>query len=56
MGSARSWPGADGLLREVHPHPEHALVDGQQTLSLEEFGELMDDLKKLAPIVGRSVD
>ena len=56
MSRAAVAAGADGLLLEVHPHPERALVDGQQTLSLEEFGELMDDLKKLAPIVGRSVD
>lgn len=40
--------GADGLLIEVHPHPERALSDGSQSLNLQEFVQLMDGL--VAPL------
>jgi len=46
--------GADGLLIEVHNHPEFALSDGPQALLPEMFGELMEQLRQLAPVVGRS--
>jgi len=36
--------GADGLLVEVHPHPEQALSDGEQSLNFPEFRTMMDDL------------
>lgn len=36
--------GADGLLVEVHPQPEKAVSDGEQSLTLEQFGEMMADL------------
>ncbi|MGA2856934.1 MAG: 3-deoxy-7-phosphoheptulonate synthase [Candidatus Sulfotelmatobacter sp.] len=36
--------GADGLLVEVHPHPDQALSDGEQSLTFREFREMMDDL------------
>jgi 3-deoxy-7-phosphoheptulonate synthase len=45
--------GADGLIIEVHPHPEQALSDGAQSLKPERFAELVADLQKLAPAVGR---
>ena len=32
--------GADGLMIEVHPNPDHALSDGQQSLNFEEFADL----------------
>jgi 3-deoxy-7-phosphoheptulonate synthase len=37
--------GADGLIMEVHPHPEKAISDGAQSLTLDQFGALMRDLK-----------
>jgi len=37
--------GADGLIMEVHPHPEKAISDGAQSLTLDQFGKLMSDLK-----------
>jgi 3-deoxy-7-phosphoheptulonate synthase len=37
--------GADGLLVEVHPHPEEALSDGKQSLSTVKFELMMDELK-----------
>jgi 3-deoxy-7-phosphoheptulonate synthase len=36
--------GADGLLLEVHPHPENALSDGAQSLNIAEFAKLMGGL------------
>jgi 3-deoxy-7-phosphoheptulonate synthase len=47
--------GADGLLIEVHPHPERALTDGQQSLSIPQFQNLMSDLKTLAPAINRTL-
>ena len=37
--------GADGLIVEVHPHPEKALSDGAQSLSFDQFETMMNDLK-----------
>jgi 3-deoxy-7-phosphoheptulonate synthase len=54
MSRAAVAAGADGLLVEVHPDPDHALSDGAQSLGLEQFGELMGQLKKIAEAVGRS--
>ena len=45
--------GADGLLLEVHHDPDHALVDGAQSLSLEQFEQLMGELRLIASAVGR---
>jgi 3-deoxy-7-phosphoheptulonate synthase len=47
--------GADGLMVEVHDHPEEALSDGDQALLPEEFERLMTAVRLLAPLVERSV-
>ncbi len=47
--------GADGLLIEVHPHPEEALSDGAQSLKPDRFVKLMRDLRPVAEAVGRVV-
>jgi len=47
--------GADGLIIEVHNNPEKALCDGQQSLSLPEFSQLMTDLKKIAQATERDI-
>jgi len=47
--------GADGLLIEVHPQPDEALSDGAQSLTLEQFGTLMAELRRIAPAVGREM-
>jgi len=47
--------GADGLIIEVHPDPEEAYSDGSQSLYPEKFAELMEELKKIAKAVGRSI-
>lgn len=45
--------GADGLIVEVHPNPDVALKDGAQSLSFENFRELMDRLPSVASSVNR---
>ncbi len=47
--------GADGLLLEVHPRPAEALSDGAQSLTPEQFGELMAELVRVAGALGRRV-
>jgi 3-deoxy-7-phosphoheptulonate synthase len=47
--------GADGLLIEVHPHPEEALSDGAQSLEPERFARLMQRLQPVAEAVGRKL-
>jgi 3-deoxy-7-phosphoheptulonate synthase len=47
--------GADGLLIEVHPHPEKAMSDGAQSLKPERFATLMEHLNAIAEAVGRTV-
>ena len=55
MARAAVAAGADGLLIEVHPDPDHALSDGAQSLFPEQFMELMGQLRLIAAAVGRSV-
>jgi 3-deoxy-7-phosphoheptulonate synthase len=55
MARAAVAAGADGLLIEVHPDPDHALSDGAQSLRPEQFTELMAQLRIIAPAVGRSI-
>jgi 3-deoxy-7-phosphoheptulonate synthase len=47
--------GADGIIVEVHPHPERALSDGAQSLTPPQFVELMSQLRVIATAVGRTV-
>ncbi len=47
--------GADGLLIETHPDPEKSFVDGPQTITLEAFDQLMQELKPVAEAVGRKI-
>jgi 3-deoxy-7-phosphoheptulonate synthase len=47
--------GADGLLIEMHPDPDHALSDGAQSLRPEQLQDLMAQLRAIAPVLGRSM-
>ncbi len=47
--------GADGLLIEVHPHPDQALSDGAQSLKPETFAQLVRELQTVAQAVGREL-
>lgn len=48
--------GADGIIVEVHNNPECALCDGAQSLKPKKFARMMNDLKLIAPIVGKKMD
>jgi 3-deoxy-7-phosphoheptulonate synthase len=47
--------GADGLLVEVHPNPEQALSDGDQSLTLDAFDDFMRHLRPFAEAAGRTL-
>jgi len=49
MARAAAVVGSDGLLVEVHPTPDKAWSDAAQTLSLEDFDEMMRDLRRYVP-------
>jgi 3-deoxy-7-phosphoheptulonate synthase len=53
MAKAGVAAGADGLIIEVHPHPEKALSDGEQSLHPPEFAALMKELAPVAGAVGK---
>ena len=55
MARASVAAGADALLIEVHNDPDHARSDGAQSLYPAQFAELMDQLRIIAPAVGRRI-
>lgn len=54
MARASVAAGADGLLVEVHPDPDHAASDGAQTLHPSQFVEMMQQTRAIAAAIGRS--
>jgi len=55
MARAGVAAGADGVIVEVHDHPEKALSDGPQSIYPAQFATMMQELEQMAPIVGRSL-
>jgi len=55
MARAAVAAGADGLLIEVHNDPDHALSDGAQSLDPPQFEQLMNELRMIAPAIGRKI-
>ncbi|MBI4520400.1 MAG: 3-deoxy-7-phosphoheptulonate synthase [Gemmatimonadetes bacterium] len=53
MARAAIAAGADGIIVEVHPDPDHALSDGGQSLYPDQFKELMDQIAVIASAIGR---
>jgi 3-deoxy-7-phosphoheptulonate synthase len=53
LSRAAAAVGADGLIIEVHNDPNRALSDGPQSITPEMFVELVADLRKIAPVIGR---
>jgi 3-deoxy-7-phosphoheptulonate synthase len=47
--------GADGLIIEVHPNPAEAASDGEQSLKLHRYAELVEETRRVAVAVGRSM-
>ena len=52
MSKAALVAGAHGVMMEVHPNPAKALCDGAQSLSGEQFAELMQEIKRLLEFLG----
>jgi 3-deoxy-7-phosphoheptulonate synthase len=48
--------GADGLIVEVHPRPAEAMSDGDQSLTLDQFGAMMAALRLFAVAAGRTLE
>ncbi len=55
MARAGVAAGADGIMVEVHNHPEIALSDGPQSIYPNQFAAMMDELSQIAPVVARNL-
>ena len=55
MSKAAIAAGADGIIVEVHHDPEHALCDGEQSITPDSFAELMGTLRKYAELEGKTI-
>ena len=47
--------GADALIIEVHNDPEHALTDGAQSITPQQFADMMKSIRRIAAAVDREV-
>src|SRR5262249_54935365 len=56
MALASLAAGADGLLIEIHPDPDHAMSDGAQSLNFTGFEKLLEAMKRLAEPLGRTIN
>jgi 3-deoxy-7-phosphoheptulonate synthase len=56
MARASIAAGADGVHVEVHSCPEKALSDGPQALLPIQYARLMDELRRLAELLGKTID
>jgi len=54
MSKAAVAAGADGLIIEVHPNPDTALSDSEQSLTFDMFQDLTEDLKLIAAAVNKT--
>ncbi len=55
MARAAVAAGADGIMVEVHPEPSRALSDGAQSLTPEQFEDLMGEVRSITGALGRDV-
>ena len=53
MSLAAAAAGADGLIIEVHNDPQHALCDGQQSITPEAFASLAENVEKILPFAAK---
>jgi 3-deoxy-7-phosphoheptulonate synthase len=57
MTKASVAAGCDGLIIEMHNDPDNSMTgDGVQSLFPEQFADLLKELEKMAPLVGKSLD
>jgi 3-deoxy-7-phosphoheptulonate synthase len=55
MSMAAAAAGADGIIVEVHPDPEHAICDGPQQLRASEFADYLRQVEQVAMLAGKEV-
>jgi len=55
LSRAAAAVGADGLMIEVHHDPDRALSDGPQSITPQMFASLLVELRKIAPVIGRTL-
>ncbi len=55
MARAALAAGADGIIVEMHPHPDNALSDGAQSLFPDQLTSLVEELRAVAAAIGRRV-
>ncbi|HOV31846.1 MAG TPA: 3-deoxy-7-phosphoheptulonate synthase [Candidatus Hydrogenedens sp.] len=55
MSKAAVAAGADGIIVEVHPNPAEALSDGAQSLNLNNFKKLMEEIRPIVEVIGRKM-
>lgn len=55
MSRAAVAAGADGLMIEVHPHPEKAVSDGPQSLNFDVFSDMLEHLEPIVKACGKSL-
>jgi 3-deoxy-7-phosphoheptulonate synthase len=55
MAKAAIAAGADGIMVEVHPKPEEAFSDGQQSLTIPQFKQMMEELKPFIAAAGKKL-
>jgi 3-deoxy-7-phosphoheptulonate synthase len=55
MSRGAAAVGADGLIVEVHHDPDRALSDGPQSITPESFEALVQELRQIAPVIGRTL-
>jgi len=55
MARAAVAAGADGLMVEVHPDPDNAMSDGEQSLTIGMFAQMMDEIAPFAAAMGRTL-
>jgi 3-deoxy-7-phosphoheptulonate synthase len=55
MAKAGISAGADGIMVEVHPNPEEALCDGEQSLRFSGFSQLVKELTEVAGTVDKKL-
>jgi 3-deoxy-7-phosphoheptulonate synthase len=55
MARAALAAGADGIIVEMHPHPDNALSDGAQSLYPDQLTTLIEELRAVALAIGRRV-
>lgn len=55
MARAAVAAGADGILVEIHPNPEQAMSDGEQSLKIPVFKEMMRQIRAIAGAMGREI-